>query len=39
MHTTNYQNTFIEVAEDCPVKLPYTPWNRKNIKLLCKIQA
>jgi hypothetical protein len=25
MHTTNYYNTFIEVAEDCPVEAAETP--------------
>jgi len=25
MHTTNYYNTFIEVAEDCPVVVAETP--------------
>jgi hypothetical protein len=25
MHTTNYMNTFIEVAEDCPVKTAEIP--------------
>jgi hypothetical protein len=25
MHTTNYLNTFIEVAEDCPVKAAEIP--------------
>ena len=25
IHTTNYQNTFIEIAEDCPTKLAEVP--------------
>ncbi len=25
MHTTNYQNTFIEVADDCPVRIGEVP--------------
>lgn len=29
-HTTNYYNTFIEVAEDCPVTTAEMPTPRKN---------
>ena len=29
MHTTNYNNTFIEVAEDCPVEESDFPSLRK----------
>lgn len=29
-HTTNYYNTFIEVAEDCPVTTAEIPTPRKN---------
>lgn len=30
MKSTNYYNTFIEVAEDCPVEAAETPPQRKN---------
>jgi hypothetical protein len=30
MHTTNYHNTFIETAEDCPVTVAETPPERAN---------
>lgn len=29
IHTTNYQNTFIEVAEDCPVSISEVPPSKK----------
>lgn len=29
IHTTNYQNTFIEVAEDCPAKISQIPPAKK----------
>ncbi|WP_262147749.1 DUF6157 family protein [Chryseobacterium foetidum] len=29
IHTTNYQNTFIEVAEDCPVSVSEVPPSKK----------
>lgn len=36
-HTTNYKNTFIEVAEDCPVKTAEIPTVKRN-KTLANIQ-
>ena len=38
MHTTNYRNTFIEVAEDCPVKKGEIPPLKKNGKTIANIQ-
>lgn len=32
-HTTNYINTFIEVAEDCPTKTSQIPPDKKEITL------
>ena len=29
MHTTNYSDTFIEVAEDCPVRAAETPLSKE----------
>ena len=37
MHTTNYKNTFIEVAEDCPVSVAEIPPVKRN-KTLANIQ-
>lgn len=37
MHTTNYHNTFIEVAEDCPVKAAEVP-PQKNEKTIAALQ-
>lgn len=37
MHTTNYINTFIEIAEDCPVSQAETP-PEKTIKTLALLQ-
>lgn len=36
-HTTNYINTFIEVADDCPVSSAETPPEKK-IKTLAELQ-
>lgn len=36
-HTTNYRNTFIEVAEDCPVSKAEIPPEKK-IKTLASLQ-
>ncbi|GEN70873.1 DUF6157 family protein [Chryseobacterium lathyri] len=36
-HTTNYTNTFIEVADDCPVSQAETPPEKK-IKTLAELQ-
>lgn len=38
MHTTNYQNTFIEVAEDCPVKAAAIPPQKMADKTIANIQ-
>ncbi len=37
LHTTNYKNTFIEVADDCPVKKGQIP-SLKNKKTIANIQ-
>lgn len=37
IHTTNYQNTFIEVAEDCPVSVSQIP-PAKKIETAAEIQ-
>jgi len=36
-HTTNYINTFIEVADDCPVSQAETPQEKK-VKTLAELQ-
>ncbi|MGK6341237.1 DUF6157 family protein [Chryseobacterium sp. DT-3] len=36
-HTTNYTNTFIEIADDCPVSKAETPPEKK-IKSLAELQ-
>ena len=36
--TTNYQNTFIEVAEDCPAKKGEIPPEKKTGKTIANIQ-
>lgn len=38
MHTTNYYNTFIEVAEDCPVEHAKTPPLRGGKKSIARMQ-
>ncbi len=38
MKTTNYYNTFIEVAEDCPVKIAEIPPQKGNDKTAANIQ-
>ena len=38
MHTTNYSNTFIEIAEDCPVKAGEIPANKKEEKSIAILQ-
>ncbi|RYM32118.1 hypothetical protein ERX46_15665 [Brumimicrobium glaciale] len=38
IHTTNYQNTFIEVAEDCPVNKAETPPLKGNKKSIANMQ-
>ena len=37
MHTTNYINTFIEVAEDCPVKLAEVPAQKGEAKSVANL--
>jgi hypothetical protein len=31
-HTTNYTNTFIEVAEDCPAAMAEVPKSKGSVK-------
>ena len=38
MKTTNYQNTFIEAAEDCPVKMAEVPPLKGTEKTIANIQ-
>lgn len=38
IHTTNYYNTFIEVAEDCPVDAGQVPLIRQNTESIANIQ-
>lgn len=38
MKTTNYYNTFIEVAEDCPVKTAETPPQKNGEKTIANLQ-
>lgn len=38
MHTTNYFNAFIEVAEDCPVKAAEIPPQKKEEKTVASLQ-
>ena len=38
MHTTNYQNTFIEVAEDCPAAVGEMPPMKGDTKTVANIQ-
>ncbi len=38
MHTTNYRNVFIEVAEDCPVKKSEIPPQKDNEKTVARLQ-
>lgn len=38
MKTTNYYNSFIEVANDCPVKIAETPPQKGNDKTTANIQ-
>jgi hypothetical protein len=37
MHTTNYKNTFLEVADDCPAKKAETPPD-KSEKTIARLQ-
>lgn len=38
MHTTNYTNTFIEAAEDCPVTLAEIPPLKGESKTIARLQ-
>lgn len=38
MHTTNYYNTFIEVADDCPIKAGEIPLQKGNDKTMANLQ-
>jgi hypothetical protein len=38
MHSTNYYNTFIEIAEDCPVKKGEMPPQKKAKKTVANLQ-
>ena len=38
IHTTNYKNTFIEVADDCPVDAGEIPPDKKSGKTIANIQ-
>ena len=38
MKTTNYYNTFIEVADDCPAVVGETPPKKENVRTAANIQ-
>ena len=38
VHTTNYQNTFIQVAEDCPATSGEIPLLKGDVKTVAKLQ-
>lgn len=38
MHTTNYTNTFIEIAEDCPVTTAQIPPDKSGEKTIAGLQ-
>ncbi|MGL4632224.1 MAG: DUF6157 family protein [Leadbetterella sp.] len=38
VHTTNYKNTFIEVADDCPVEIGETPKSKGDNKTVAQMQ-
>lgn len=38
MHTTNYVDTFIEVAEDCPVTTAEVPQTKRDTKSVARLQ-
>jgi hypothetical protein len=38
MHTTNYHNTFIEIAEDCPLQASELPPQKGEAKTIANIQ-
>lgn len=37
-HTTNYTNTFIEVAEDCPAAMAEVPKSKGSVKTAALLQ-
>jgi Family of unknown function (DUF6157) len=38
VHTTNYSNTFIEVAEDCPTEISQMPQSKGSSKTVAQMQ-
>ena len=38
IHTTNYKNTFIEVAEDCPTEISEIPTSKSDKKTIAEMQ-
>jgi len=38
IHTTNYQNTFIEIAEDCPIQMGEIPPLKGDKKSIANLQ-
>ena len=38
IHTTNYTNTFIEIAADCPVTIAENPPVKGDVKTVANIQ-
>lgn len=38
VHTTNYENTFIEIAEDCPAKMGEVPPVKGDAKTVANLQ-
>jgi hypothetical protein len=38
VHTTNYENTFIEVAEDCPAKSGEIPKQKEDAKTVASLE-
>ncbi len=37
-HTTNYTNTFIEIAEDCPIAMGEIPPTKGDVKSVASLQ-
>ena len=38
MHTTNYINTFIQIADDCPVRMGEVPPQKTSVKTVANLQ-
>ena len=38
IHTTNYKNTFIEIADDCPITVGEIPPTKGDTKTVANIQ-